>query len=186
MRRRGGIAAAGSADGKDSQHDAWLSAANEILKELQINAVVIGGVAAITYRDKGRVTQDLDLLVPSLDGLADALEKRGYETTSYFDDDHQLFLLRAHMDKNFFDFTLAETKYQTTALSRAKGGFITREDVILQKLMAWRSRDREDVKSILRTGAKLDQKYIAKWVKSIDEESDGFFDLADRWTSIQE
>ncbi|MDE3087181.1 MAG: hypothetical protein KGJ77_10505 [Acidobacteriota bacterium] len=71
------------------------------------------------------------------------------------------------------DVLLAETDYQREAMARAVDGVITAEDVIVHKLLAWRTRDRDDIASIFATGTELDERYIAAWADA--------WDVRDRW-----
>ncbi|MCS7130701.1 MAG: hypothetical protein NZ872_04700, partial [Archaeoglobaceae archaeon] len=43
------------------------------------------------------------------------------------------------------------------------------EDLIIQKVIAGRPRDLEDVKSILLKNENIDKKYILKWLKIFSE-----------------
>jgi hypothetical protein len=47
------------------------------------------------------------------------------------------------------------------------------EDVIIHKLLAWRSRDRDDIASIFAGGTELDEGYIDGWVDA--------WEVRDRW-----
>jgi hypothetical protein len=40
---------------------------------------------------------------------------------------------------------------------------LTVEDVLVHKLIAWRARDRDDVRSILWTGLVFDRDYVDHW-----------------------
>lgn len=50
---------------------------------------------------------------------------------------------------------------------------ITVEDVIVQKLIAWRPRDRNDIASILEGGHHLDEQYIER--RAVE------WEVLDRW-----
>ncbi len=67
--------------------------------------------------------------------------------------------------------------FQQSALARASDGVVTADDVIVFKLIAWRSRDRDDVRSILEAGVPLDDAYIERWARA--------WDVADRWRQAQ-
>ena len=71
------------------------------------------------------------------------------------------------------DVLLAETEYQRQALDRAVGPAITVEDVIVHKLLAWRTRDRDDIAGIFAAGHELDEQYIEHWADA--------WEITDRW-----
>jgi hypothetical protein len=71
------------------------------------------------------------------------------------------------------DFIIPTVAYQELAIDRARGHVLTVEDVLIQKLLAWRARDRDDVRSILAAGHELDTAYIEEWTT--------FWDVSDRW-----
>jgi hypothetical protein len=58
---------------------------------------------------------------------------------------------------------VAETEYQELAIDRAVAGYLSPEDVVVHKLIAWRPRDQDDVASILSTKLELDTDYITRW-----------------------
>jgi hypothetical protein len=58
---------------------------------------------------------------------------------------------------------LAETEYQQEALARATNGFLTAEDVLVHKLIAWRPRDKDDIRSILEATREIDDAYVVRW-----------------------
>lgn len=49
--------------------------------------------------------------------------------------------------------------------------------MIVHKLIAWRPRDRDDIRSILEAGVVLDADYLARWISE--------WELADRWQSFE-
>ena len=51
------------------------------------------------------------------------------------------------------------------------------EDVLIHKLLAWRPRDRDDVRSILSVGHALDERYIERWADD--------WQVIDRWRAAQ-
>jgi hypothetical protein len=59
---------------------------------------------------------------------------------------------------------LAALEYRETG---ARGHVLTVEDVLVHKLIAWRPRDRDDVRSILSTGLDFNREYVdhraAEW-----------------------
>jgi len=154
-----------------------LADAREILAGLSIEAVVIGAVAALRYRASARATSDVDLLVESIEGVREAFEQRGYKVEEIADPGGIPFLLAAQGDGVRIDIMLAETEYQVGALQRAQDGFLSPEDVIVHKLVAWRPRDRDDIESILSTKESMDVAYIEQWARE--------WGVSDRWTEIK-
>jgi dsDNA-binding SOS-regulon protein len=136
----------------------------------------MGALAAARYRDRPRFTTDADFLVEPTRGLDAAFESAGYEVRAVGDgDEPDMLLVRQGGDR--IDLLLATVDYLRTALDRAEGGVVTVEDVIVQKLIAWRPRDRDDIASILDAGHALDDDYIGRWAAE--------WDVVDRWRQVQ-
>jgi hypothetical protein len=51
-----------------------------------------------------------------------------------------------------FSAEAAEIDYRQIAMARASDGHISVEDVIVHKLIAWRGRDQDDIRSMLEAG----------------------------------
>ena len=100
-----------------------------------------------------------------MDGVREAFERRGYTVEEISDPGGKPFLAVAQGDGVRVDMMLAETAYQVGALRRAQDGYLSPEDVIVHKLVAWRPRDRDDIESILSTRERLDLAYIEKWAR---------------------
>jgi hypothetical protein len=147
----------------------------ERLADVGAEPVVIGALAALRYRNEPRATTDVDFLVTSLDGVADALADEGCRVRTVTDDDGAPYVVFARGDGVQVDALLAETEYQVEAHRRAVDGFLTVEDVIVHKLIAWRPRDRDDIESILSVGHDLDVAYVERWADT--------WDVTDRWRS---
>ncbi len=58
-------------------------------------------------------------------------------------------LLQCYRGEQQVDILLPVVAYQQDALSRALDHVLTIEDVLVHKLIAWRHRDRDDIRSIL-------------------------------------
>ena len=160
-----------------SEHDDsdFSRAAAETLRSLGAEPVVIGGIAAIRFRAVPRMTTDIDFLIRShVEGIEEAFRAAGFEVRALQNaaDQPYLYLIRGGGDVRI-DVLVADTEYQTEAFDRAVDGFLTPEDVIVHKLIAWRGRDQDDIRSILDAGHALDESYIRRWA---DE-----WDVADRW-----
>lgn len=149
------------------------------LAAIGVDAVVIGALAAARYRLAPRETTDVDFLAGSLDGLTEAMRSQGYSVNAMSEpgEDHPYVVFIRGRDVAV-DVLLAETEYQQQAMDRAIDGFITVEDVIIHKLLAWRPRDRDDIASIFAAGHQLDESYIEGWVDA--------WDVADRWEEAKQ
>lgn len=148
----------------------------ERLTALDAHPVVIGALAAGRFRDRPRQTTDVDFLVLSLDGVAAAMERDGFVVQAVAETGGQPYLMFIRGEDVQVDALLAETEYQLEAHRRATDGFLTVEDVIVHKLLAWRPRDRDDVESILAVGHLLDQQYIERWAAD--------WEVLDRWREV--
>ena len=71
------------------------------------------------------------------------------------------------------DLIVATTEYQERALERARDHVLTVEDVFIHKLIAWRPRDQDDIRSILSTGIAYDAEYVNHWARE--------WGVEDRW-----
>ncbi len=92
------------------------------------------------------------------------LERRlidaGYEVDVIADAGELAHLLRWHRGAEAIDILLAVVEYQRVALARVHDHVLAVWDVIIHKLIAWRQRDRGDIRSILEAGADLDRDYL--------------------------
>lgn len=140
--------------------------------------MVIGALAAMRFRSEPRATTDVDFLVTSLAGVADALAADGLSVREVRDDDGRPYVVFARGAGVEIDALLVETEYQRCAHRRAVDGFLTVEDVIIHKLIAWRVRDRDDIDSILAAGHHLEVDYIEQWAVA--------WDVAERWAEARQ
>lgn len=136
----------------------------------------MGALAAARYRARPRFTTDADFLVEPAEVLEAAFLDAGYDVRAVGDGPEPDMLL-ARREGDRIDLLLATVEYLRTALDRAAGGVITVEDVVVQKLIAWRPRDRDDIASILDAGHDLDDSYISRWAEE--------WDVAERWAQVR-
>jgi hypothetical protein len=155
---------------------AWLASIAEIFDELDVAWTLVGALAANQYRATPRFTTDLDALVDHDDRLVDRLRGAGFDVVVVADDGERPHLLRCHRGAESIDILLPAVDYQRTALRRAREHVLSPEDVIIHKLIAWRLRDRDDIRSILEAGVVLDREYLAEWIEA--------WDVGDRWATI--
>lgn len=143
------------------------------LRELGIEPVLIGALAANEYRQVARLTTDVDFLARSLTGVAEAMEADGFEVRTMAEPGGLPYLLFIRGSGIRVDVIAAQTEYQIGALERAVDGVLTVEDVIIHKLIAWRSKDQADIEQILAADPELDVAYLELWA---DE-----WGVEDRW-----
>lgn len=143
-----------------------------LLDEIGVRWCVAGALAAMRYRATSRITDDVDLVVEWDAGLLDRLQEAGWDLTVAADPGEAPHLVRARRDVNV-DLLVAQTEYQSLALDRATGHWLTVEDVLVHKLIAWRPRDRDDVAEILATGILFDERYVDRWSAE--------WGVSDRW-----
>ena len=85
------------------------------------------------------------------------------------------------------DLLLAKTPYQVVAVQRARLldaialGFplpyLSPEDVIVHKLLAYRFRDRDDIESLMKAGVALDEEYVRRWCAE--------WEISERWEEVR-
>lgn len=157
----------------EPDHSASSSRFAELLAGIGLDPVLIGAHAANIYRATPRFTTDVDFLTTGLDGVEELAAREGLEVRFMADagePPHAAFL-RGHDVR--VDILAALTDYQLTVIERAVDGVATVEDVIIHKLIAWRSRDRDDIDQILIAEPTLDDAYLNGWVEA--------WQVADRW-----
>jgi hypothetical protein len=155
---------------------AWLASIAEIFADLAVEWTLVGALAANDYRATPRFTTDLDTMAAWDDRLVDRLRAAGYDVDVVADPGEPPHLIRCHRGPEAVDILIPVIDYQRIALDRAVGHVLTAEDVIIHKLIAWRDRDRDDIRSILESGLPLDASYLGHW---IDE-----WDVRDRWSEF--
>ena len=143
----------------------------QLLDDAGIRHVVIGALAALRYRREPRLTTDVDFLLAHAEGLVDALHAAGYDQLDIVGDPPYAIFIRTDTVK--VDLLVAETDYQHEALARAVDGYLSPEDVLVHKLIAWRPRDRDDIASILDAEVPIDEGYVSRWAAE--------WDVTDRW-----
>lgn len=156
---------------------AWLVSIAEVFDDLGVEWALVGALAANRYRATPRFTTDVDTMAQHDDRLVEMLESQGYDVEVIADIGDPPHLLRCHRGPEAVDVLLPVIDYQRVALGRAVDRVLAVEDVIIHKLIAWRPRDRDDVRSILEAGVELDQDYLAGWLEA--------WDLTERWATFE-
>lgn len=116
-------------------------------------------------------------MVSEFGDVAEALRVEGYELREMAEPGGDPYLIFVRGKGVRVDLLLAATDYHEEAMRRATDDVLTVEDVIVQKLMAWRPRDRDDIDSIMSTGPTLDTAYIDRWAAE--------WEVADHWTDVR-
>lgn len=152
----------------------WLESVTPILDRLGCRWVVAGAAAAAQYRIAPRYTTDLDLLVTWHPRIPTAFEEAGFAVRQIASPGEEPHLVIVTRDAERTDLIIAVVEYQALAIHRGEADrYLTAEDVIVHKLIAWRPRDRDDIASILAAGHRLDTAYISHWAAE--------WGVADRW-----
>ena len=158
-----------------------------VLKDNGLPYMIIGGQAVLKYGDP-RLTQDVDItlgIAPQdgdrLLGILDEIQ-----VTPLCDNPadflKQTFVLpvKDKVTGIRIDFIFSLTDYELRAIERSSlvdfdglsVNFISLEDLLVQKLIANRPRDIEDVRNILLKNKNFDRSYVEKWLNIFDGELD--------------
>lgn len=160
----------------------------EVCRDLSVRWALLGGVASNLYRDRPRLTQDVDVTI-EIDRsrwpkLAARLSADGW--TLQPQDAYPDVLLLRGASRLAVDVLLAKTEYQRGALDRAVPQrlalgatvpVLAPEDIIIHKLIAGRHTDIDDIERILAADSALDLVYLEQWIDA--------WDVRDRWEQIR-
>jgi hypothetical protein len=154
------------------------------LKTADLAYMIIGGQAVLLYGTP-RMTKDIDITLGvdtgHLERLLPAVAAMGLEIIpeDFRSFVEQTSVLPAREGESGIrvDFIFSFTPYERQAISRSKvvllSGtevmFASAEDVIIHKIFAGRSRDYEDVRSILIKNPDLDIMYVKNWLREFEE-----------------
>jgi hypothetical protein len=165
-----------------------------LFTEHNVRWAVVGALAANAYRVQTRTTTDLDLLAvlseDDYQAVRDALDRDGWQVRATGGESlafPDIVRLR-HNDYFPADVLLAKIPYQLAAVQRARLldpialGFalpyLSPEDVVIHKLLAYRFRDRDDLESLAKAGVALDEAYIEYWCRE--------WEITDRWCEFRD
>jgi predicted nucleotidyltransferase len=147
---------------------------------------VIGAVARNAWAPP-RATSDVDFSLAAerdtLDAVEQVLQRAGYKCSrrqqvEATDSVPDLVSYRSEgAEPRQVDLLMAKTEFEAQALSRAVrvdvGAFlpvVSREDLIVYKLIADRQRDRDDVRAVIETaergGVSLDWAHVERWANA--------------------
>ncbi|MEA2082181.1 MAG: DUF6036 family nucleotidyltransferase [Elusimicrobiota bacterium] len=146
-----------------------------IFENKKIPYAFIGGVA-VSYYVIPRATYDIDALIlikdmSELDMALKKLRKIGFKVQGGGMKKISGFSFMCLMKDNLYiDIFIAEGEYLLNAVKRRRKikidrrsvYLISREDLIILKLISGRGRDLDDVRSLLQT-RKLNYKYLEEW-----------------------
>jgi len=162
-----------------------IAALERALAVLGADHMIIGGIAVIA-RGVVRKTDDIDATVwgeqADLDKLMDALRARGIQARTTdaveFARRHQVLLLRHEPSGTPMEVSLGWLPFEREALNRADkldlGGVTApvarAEDLVVYKVVAWRDRDRDDVRRLLGLhGRAMDLGRVRRLVREFAE-----------------
>jgi hypothetical protein len=157
------------------------------LKKAGLPYMIIGGQAVLLHGSP-RLTKDIDIIlgvdVGLLETVLPVISLMGLDVIP---GDFRAFAERTSVlparDKQSgirVDFIFSFTPYESQAIKRAGsillGGtevmFASVEDVIIHKIFAGRSRDMEDVRSMLIKNPDVDTAYIRTWLDEFEKSPD--------------
>ena len=149
-----------SSSSRGPESEGCFGAVRSLVEALHIRWTLIGAVVA-GYRSTRPIT-DVDLLIAWDPRLVASLVDAGFDVR-VFEDEGEPHLIRARRVDCQVDLIVAGTEYQGLALDRAHDHVLTVEDVLVHKLIAWRPRDQDDIRSILSTRMAYDKPYVDRW-----------------------
>lgn len=159
----------------ENQLESPLQKAIQFLEMHGFRYAIIGGIA-LTQWGFLRATQDIDIkvLVPNLDYAAVRTQiYQAFLVPARTHGEPNPFIAAVIIDGVVVDFLLSLPGYEENIITRAVlrdlGGWnawvCSAEDLIIQKVVAGRAKDWEDVEGILiEQGGKLDETYIEDWL----------------------
>lgn len=144
-----------------------------------VRYMVIGGQAVIQH-GQSRLTEDIDITVEiatadwrranAILGAAGFVPRiADFESIA---EQGNLLLLSDRETSVRLDVALLGSAFEETALGRVVmhriGGFdvafVSPEDLIVQKIVAGRERDHDDVRRLVRKQERLDRQYVEQWL----------------------
>ena len=160
---------------RETQLRSCLAEATRILDELPTPWVIVGALAL-------SVTERVLALPPTPTcwslgtPICPSALERGLRTPGSRDE-NEVHLIRARRPDGAIDLIVAGTDYQRLAIERGAQSVLTIEDVLIHKVIAWRPKDRDDIRSILEAGHAFDREYVEQWTRE--------WGFDDRWREAQ-
>ena len=153
------------------------------LEKAEIPYMIIGGQAVLQYGE-ARLTNDIDVtLGVDVDKLSIVLKLVRRVGLEILRNDVRKFVKQTYvlpvreMESGIrIDFIFSNSSYEKQAIQRSKGirinkqlvQFASVEDVIIQKIIAGRPRDLEDISKLIVKQKKFNTRYIRKWLKTFE------------------
>lgn len=153
----------------------------------QIPYIVIGGQAVLLYGEP-RLTRDIDItlgvdnsIAPQIEELAKTIQLYpAVEQVDQFVKKSNVLPLYDTDTKIRVDLMFSFLPYERQAMGRANPVLLEQypvkyaslEDIIIHKIFAGRSRDIEDVKSIIQRNPGFDRPYIELWLRGLSTSID--------------
>jgi hypothetical protein len=161
-----------------------------LVNESGLSVALIGG-QAVNYWARPRYTDDFDFTVAAdpagIDRIVAGLLEHGFQVVRNqapgSPSGPDFVRLERGYKLDAVDLIVAKTEYQDGIVLRAiRTGtealpIATAEDLIVLKLVANRSKDHEDIRSLLEACPDLDWAYIEDWAE--------FWGLAERWVEVR-
>ncbi|HLX12336.1 MAG TPA: nucleotidyl transferase AbiEii/AbiGii toxin family protein [Bacteroidota bacterium] len=163
--------------------DAAVANVAKVLRAAQIPYIIMGGQAVLQYGSP-RLTKDVDVTVgvgiEEFERVRKAFEGSKFVPVSSnpgkFVRETYVFILEDPKTAVRVDVIFTDLEFEREAIRRAKTikvdntpvAFASIEDLIVQKIVAGRPRDLEDVAGILAHKYKLDRDYIEGWLKDFE------------------
>jgi len=154
------------------------------LDEQGIPYMIIGGQALLLYGEP-RLTRDIDVTlgvdVDALPKIREIPRKLNLKPLSSdiveFVKQTMILPTKDEVTGIRIDFTFSSTSYERQAIKRARKvpiektvvKFASLEDVIIHKVFTGRTRDLDDVRSILIRNPSVNLSYIEKWLSEFDK-----------------
>lgn len=176
-----------------------LSKISVYLNRHHIPYMIIGGQAVLLYGEP-RLTRDIDITlgididrIDKILALAKelSLEPLPKDVESFV---RETMVLPAIEDATGIrvDFIFSFTHYELEAIKRARPviimghsiSFASPEDLIIHKIFAGRSRDLEDVRSVILKNPTIDFLYIRRWLREFDASTEEKKDYSDTFETI--
>jgi hypothetical protein len=152
--------------------------------------MIIGGQAVLLYGEP-RLTKDIDITlgvgVESLASVKEVVALLGFAIAVKDPEDFvkRTMVLPARDEASGIriDLVFSFSPYERQAIERARAvpfgdaivRFASPEDVVIQKIVAGRPRDLEDVRTMLFKNPSCDRTYVERWLGEFDASLDGGF-----------
>jgi len=176
-----------------------LSKISVYLNRYRIPYMIIGGQAVLLYGEP-RLTRDIDITLGiDIDRIDKILALAKDLSLKPIPKDVESFVKETMVLPTVeeatgirVDFIFSFTPYELEAIKRARTviiighniSFASPEDLIIHKIFAGRSRDLEDVRSVLLKNQTIDFMYIRRWLSEFDTSTEEKKDYLNTFEAI--